>query len=533
MLQDSGGARLGQNALSMDGERAGTRSGLARAEDVSAIPNSARGLGAVVIGAGFVSFRVWAPRTTVAVRLRGSEYELPEEGDGFRSGTLPAHLGDLYTYVVDGVERPDPASRAQPEGVRGPSQVTGRPATEPGPPLSLQELVLYELHVGTFTDEGTFGAAIPRLAGLRDLGVTAIELMPVATGPGTRNWGYDGVYTSAPHPTYGGPAGLAQLVRAAHACGLGVVMDVVYNHVGPGSEAISAFGPYFTDRTTGWGSALDFAQPGVREWAIQNAELWVGVYGIDGLRLDAAHAIHDESPVHVLRELRDRVKAINPGALVISEMGMDDVRPLVDWNHDAMWLDSVHHELHVLLTGERDGYYADFGSIQGLVRELSRERPECFVISAQNHDQVGNRAMGDRLPPREHRVALAVVLFSLSTPLLFMGEEYDERRPFQYFTDHTDPAIAQATREGRKREFEAFTAFSGEETPNPQSEETFLRSKLAPRDPEPFYRELVNLRRRLPRQLAVRADGPRLVMRRGKVELVADFDTKTVALHGL
>jgi len=228
----------------------------------------------------------------------------------------------------------------------------------------------------------------------------------------------------------------------------------------------------------------------------------------------------------VLRELRERVDG-----LVISEMGPDDFRPLDDWGHDAMWLDNLHHELHVLLTGEREGYYAPFGSLEGLVRELTRPDPERLIVSAQNHDQVGNRAVGDRLPADAHRVALAVVLFSLNTPLLFMGEEHDESAPFQFFTDHVDPTIAAATREGRKREFAAFTAFSGEEVPDPQALATFTRSRISQRDADPFYAELIALRRELPRALDVSADGSVLTLRRGSATLVADFDATTVELR--
>jgi maltooligosyltrehalose trehalohydrolase len=487
-------------------------------------------LGALPVDDRLIEFGVWAPDGPVSVRVRDTETELEPRGDGFRSATVPAQAGDRYVFVVGGRERPDPASRSQPDGVRGASEIVELPEIRPGPELALEELVLYELHVGAFTPEGTFDAVIPRLAGLRELGVTAIELMPVATGPGNRGWGYDGLYVSAPHPAYGGPAGLARLVDAAHAEGLGVVADVVYNHLGPGSEAIEAFGPYFTREHTFWGSALDYSRRGVREWAIQNAEVFVGEYRMDGLRLDAVRAIVDDSPVHVLRELRDRVKALSPAALVISEMGLEDLRPLEEWGHDAMWLDSLHHHLHVLLTGEREGYYASFGSIAGVVHELVRERPERLVVCAQNHDQIGNRASGDRLPPSMHRVALAVCLFSLSTPLLFMGEEYDESRPFQFFTDHIDPEIAEATRSGRKREFEQFASFAGE-VPDPQDEAAFLRSKLEPRDPVPFYRELLELRRTLPRRLEAHADGDRLVLRRGPAELTVDFALERVELR--
>ena len=352
--------------------------------------------------------------------------------------------------------------------------------------------------------------------------------MPVATFPGERGWGYDGVYLYAPHHAYGGPEGLARFVDAAHRAGLGVLLDVVYNHIGPGSEAIGAFGPYFTDaHHTFWGSAIDYSQRGVREWAIGNAIMWTREFGIDGLRLDAVHSIYDDdSPVHVLRELRDRVDG-----LVTSEMGHDDFRPLTEWGHDAMWLDNLHHELHVLLTGEREGYYERFGSLDGVVRELTRPEPERLIVAAQNHDQVGNRALGDRLPPDAHRVALAVVLFSLNTPLLFMGEEHDERAPFQFFSDHIDPAIADATREGRKREFAAFTSFSGEQVPDPQDEATARRSVISHGAADPLYRELLQLRRTLPRELDVATHGSVLTMRRGDRTLVVDFDAKAVELR--
>jgi maltooligosyltrehalose trehalohydrolase len=350
--------------------------------------------------------------------------------------------------------------------------------------------------------------------------------MPVATFPGNRNWGYDGLYNFAPHPVYGGPEGLARLVDAAHREGLGVILDVVYNHIGPGSETISAFGPYFTDRhDTFWGAAIDYAQRGVREWAIQNAEQWTRDYRIDGLRLDAVHAIYDDSKPHVLAELKERVDGF-----VISEMNLEDFRPLEEWGHDAMWLDNLHHELHVLLTGETTGYFKDFGSVEGLVRELRRPTPERFVVCAQNHDQVGNRAFGDRLPPEAHRVALSCVLFALDTPLVFMGEEYEEQNPFQFFTDHIDPEIARATREGRMREVER-TSGAGGEAPDPQAPETFERSKLSPREPVPLFRELLELRPALPRELAVEADGGRVVLTRGDAQLVLDLDARTVELH--
>jgi maltooligosyltrehalose trehalohydrolase len=488
-----------------------------------------RPFGAVPLAEGGTAFRVWAPRAErVDVRLHGRDHSLTPLEDGVFAGEVFADPGDEYLFVLDGSALPDPCSRAQPQGIKGPSCVvdTSTFAIAPKPGLSLDELVLYELHVGTFTEQGTFDAAIPHLRGLRDLGVTAVELMPVATFPVERGWGYDGVYLYAVHPAYGGPEGLARFVDAAHREGLGVLLDVVYNHIGPGSEAIGAFGPYFTDaHQTFWGSAIDYTQRGVREWAIGNAVMWTREFGIDGLRLDAVHSVYDDSPVHVLRELRERVDGI-----VTSEMGYDDFRPLTEWGHDAMWLDNLHHELHVLLTGEREGYYERYGSLEGLVRELTRAEPERLIVAAQNHDQVGNRALGDRLPPDAHRVALAVVLFSLSTPLLFMGEEHDEPAPFQFFSDHIDPAIAEAAREGRKREFAAFTSFSGEQVPDPQDEATARRSVISHREPDPLFRELLQLRRSLPRELEVSTHASVLTMRRGERTLVADLDAKTVEL---
>jgi maltooligosyltrehalose trehalohydrolase len=460
-----------------------------------------------------------------------SDEEVELEGDG--ECWVGRFAGEDYLLAVDGKPWPDPCSRWQPEGVIGPSRVLDTAAfewsDENWDSISLDELVIYELHVGTFSEEGTFDGVVPRLSGLCELGVTAIELMPVATFPGERGWGYDGLYTYAAHPAYGGPHGLARLVDAAHGEGLGVILDVVYNHVGPGDEALRAFGPYFTDRhKTFWGDALDYAQRGVREWAIQNAEQWVRDFHLDGLRLDAVHAIVDDSPLHVCAELKERVGE----ALVISEMEVGDWRPIDEWGHDAQWADSSHHGLHVLLTGERDGYYADYGSVTSLAADLagSGHDPRRSVIFAQNHDQVGNRALGDRLPGDALSIAAAVTLFSPCTPLLFMGEEWSETAPFQFFTDHIDPAIAEATREGRRREFTAFASFSGEEVPDPQALETFLRSKLHPREPDPLYRELLALRRELPRELEAEADEDAKVLRlrRGPATLVADFGNRHV-----
>ena len=490
-------------------------------------------LGAVPRDQKVVDFEVWAPTvSSLAVRVNGDEHALARGDDGFWRGEADARHGDDYLLVADGVDLPDPASRWQPEGVRGTSRVLDTAQFDLEPVgLKLDELVLYELHVGTFTEEGTFDGAIRHLGALAELGVTAIEVMPIATFPGTRGWGYDGLYTSAPHEAYGGPEAFARFVEAAHDEGLGVVLDVVYNHVGPGNEALRAFGPYFTGRyETAWGDAVDYSQRGVREWAIQNAELWVRDYGVDGLRLDAVHAVFDDSRRHVLAELAERVRAIQPGALVTAEMESGDLRPIEHWGHDAQWADELHHELHAVLTEEREGYYADYGSLEGLAVQLRREPAEQLIVCSQNHDQVGNRAVGDRPAADELRLRAAVVLFAPQTPLLFMGEEYGERRPFQFFTDHIDSAIAEATREGRRREF----AFSGD-VPDPQSRSTFEASKLDRSQPDEelraFYRELLDLRRELPREIEVEVDGSQLRARRGSVELHADFDTKTVEVR--
>ena len=496
-------------------------------------------LGAVPAGEDSVEFEVWAPSaSTVRVRVNGADHELERRAEGMHGAAVGASAGDDYVFVLDDDAWPDPCSRGQPEGVRGPSRVVDTHAFEiaAGPGLELETLVLYELHVGTFTDEGTFDAACAHFAELASLGVTAIEVMPIATFPGDRGWGYDGLYTWAPHPAYGGPAGFARMVDAAHRAGLGVVLDVVYNHVGPGNEALRAFGPYFTDRhETFWGDAIDYAQPGVREWAIQNAEMWVREYRVDGFRLDAVHAVYDDGDPHVLVELARRVRAIDERVLFTDEMETGDLRPIEEWGHDAQWADELHHELHVLLTGETEGYYAEYGSVEGLAEQLRRRPPERLIVCSQNHDQVGNRAFGDRPADDELALRAAVMLFAPQTPLLFMGEEYGERNPFQFFTDHIDPSIAEATREGRRREFARFAAFAGEDVPDPQAEETFLRSKLdrsrAGDELRAFYAELLRLRRELPPEVDVDVDGSILRARRGNVALVADFARKTVELR--
>jgi maltooligosyltrehalose trehalohydrolase len=496
-------------------------------------------LGAVPVGDGLVEFRVWAPNTK---RVTTEAGELEPEGGGVFAARLPAAAGDEYRFALDGGKAlADPCSRWQPGGLRGPSAVLDTDAFEwTAEPVSvpLEQLVVYELHVGAFTRAGTFEAAAARMPELAELGVTAVELMPVATFPGERGWGYDGVLTFAPHRAYGGPQGLARFVDAAHAAGLAVILDVVYNHIGPGSEMVGAFGPYFTDRyDTFWGQAIDYSRPAVREWAIQNAEQWIRDYRIDGLRLDAVHAIVDRSREHVMAELAERLRAIRPDVLVISEMEVGNRDPVRRWGHDGQWADELHHALHVLLTGERDGYYEPYGKVADLANAYGDRAGERLVICAQNHDQIGNRAFGDRLPPEVRRLAAAVTLFAPQTPLLFMGEEHGETAAFQFFTDHDDPFIADATREGRRKEFAKFAAFAHKDVPDPQALSTFERSKVHPEagDAElrAFYKQLIALRRTLPAEVETHVDEKRRVLRvrRGTAELVADFANRTVELR--
>ena len=509
-------------------------------------------LGACYLGDGQCAFTLWAPLLEqAAVHLVAPEERLMpmvrDEHGYWRATVTGVEPGVLYFYQWNGeTDRPDPASHSQPQGVHGPSRVVDHDFawTDAGwRPPPLDRWVIYELHVGTFAPEGTFDAIIPRLPELRELGVTALELLPVAQFPGDRNWGYDGVYPYAAQESYGGIEGLKRLVDACHREGLAVVMDVVYNHLGPEGNYLWGLGTYFTPQyRTPWGDAVNYDgphSPGVREYVVGNALYWLETCHCDALRLDAVHAIYDCGARHILAVLAEMVAACGQRQgrpfYLIAESDLNDpriVRPPTTGGYglDAQWSDDFHHALHTVLTGERHGYYEDFGALEQLAQAYRRpfvyawnysphrrrfhgDNPgDCpawrFVVCGQNHDQVGNRALGERLagllPFPALKLAAAAVLLSPYVPLLFMGEEYGEPRPFLYFISHGDPALIEGVREGRKKEFAAFHAEG--EAPDPQSEATFEASRLQwdlrktgrygqLRD---FYRELLRLRRELP-----------------------------------
>jgi maltooligosyltrehalose trehalohydrolase len=470
-------------------------------------------------------FRLWAPAAK-SVRLRLStasgtrDWPMQSEEDGYFSLQSPARAGDRYFYIVDDNKPvPDPVSRLLPEGVHGPTEIVDpesfswNDARWRG--LPLRDYVIYELHIGTFTPEGTFDAAIAKLPYLKKLGITVIEIMPVAAFPGSRNWGYDGVSPYAVQASYGGPDGLKRLVNAAHEIGLGVMLDVVYNHLGNEGNYLRLFGPYFTDKhTTPWGEAINYDQPGcegVRRYFVENALYWLREYHMDGLRLDAVQTIKDDSPHHILAEITENAAALaaelGHTVCVIAESDENDEKLVLPrdsggYGLDAVWSDDFHHAIHAFFTGERKGYYQDFGGPEQITRALEQGfvfqgepfnfwdgRPRgtssarlpspAHVICIQNHDQVGNRAQGERLTaliPRGARMlAAALLLLAPETPLLFMGQEYDEPAPFQFFTDYGDPRLQKAVTEGRRNEFKDFD-FQG--VPDPQDAETFNRSKL-------------------------------------------------------
>ncbi|WP_301177503.1 malto-oligosyltrehalose trehalohydrolase [Actinomadura geliboluensis] len=541
-------------------------------------------------------FTVWAPAADrVEVVVGGTGHPMEARPSGWWEATVAdAVHGTDYGFVLDGSDEvlPDPRSPWQPNGVHGRSRVYdhGRFAWTDqhwhGRPLPGS--VLYEMHVGTFTPEGTFDAATDRLDHLVALGIDAVELLPVASFPGRHGWGYDGVHLWAPHEPYGGPDGLKRFVDAAHARGLAVVLDVVYNHLGPDGNRLGSFGPYFTSaHATPWGDAVNFDQEGsdeVRAFVVQNALMWLRDYHFDGLRLDAVHAITDHSATHLLEELGRAVAAesahLGRQLFLIAESDLNDPRLVTSreaggYGLDAQWSDDFHHALHAALTGERQGYYCDFGSLETLKKALTRvfvhdgtmstyrgrhhgrpvnvrETPaHRFLGFLQNHDQVGNRASGDRIgallpSPGLLKVGAALLLLAPFTPMLFMGEEWGASTPWCYFTDHRDPELARAVSEGRRREF-ARHGWAGE-VPDPQAVDTFRRSVLDWTEPDdPYHADLLEWHRALialrrsepdlndPRPAAVQVGTDEstarwLVMRRGGIGVAANLGDVPVAL---
>ncbi len=510
-------------------------------------------IGAHYLGNNNCEFVLWAPFSKlVELHILSPEDKiLPMErcDKGYWktiAGNVPP--GTSYLYKIDETEEyPDPASHFQPEGVHGPSQVTDHNLFqwEDGAwkGIDLCSMIIYEIHVGTFTPEGTFGSVIPRLDDLKDLGINTLLIMPVAQCPGVRNWGYDGAYPFAVQNSYGGPDGMKRLVNECHKRNIAVKLDVVYNHLGPEGNYVSKFGPYYTDKyKTPWGQAMNFDgeySDEVRNFFIQNANYWFLQYHIDVLRMDAADRIYDINAYPFLQELADEVRASAEQAgrkcFLIAEADQNDpklIRPKGrgGFGLDAQWCDDFHHCIHALLTGEKEGYYIDFGSVGQLAKSFregfvfsgeysayrkcrrgqpSTDIPGCrFVVFSQNHDQVGNRMAGGRLAGLVHfealKLAAGAVFLSPFLPLLFMGEEYGEEAPFRYFVNHSDPGLIRAVREGRKSEF---TSFAWEaEPPDPEGEETFLESKT---DWEArkrgkhktmlgFYKALISLRKGFP-----------------------------------
>ena len=470
------------------------------------------------------TFTVWAPLKEKVELVLGdgkSIHSMTRDESGYWTVTLsPVPAGTEYFFRLDGGKKlPDPASRAQRQGVHGPSAVVPEPYDwddHEWKGLPLGEMIIYEIHVGTFTPARNFDGVIARLPYLKSLGVNTIELMPVSQFPGERNWGYDGVYPFAVQHSYGGAAGLKKLVNEAHRAGIAVILDVVYNHQGPEGNYLAEYGPYFTDKyKTGWGQAINYDDAwcdGVRNFYWQNALMWLDEFRIDGLRLDAVHAIWDFSARPFIEELSARVKALQEKSgrqkVLIAEFDLNNPRYILPeskggYGLHGQWIDEFHHALHSLVTGEVDGYYEDFGSTEQLAKSLKdsyvytgqysvhrkkhfgKEPTDTtfdqFVVFAQNHDQTGNRMLGDRLSTLVSteglKLAAATYLLSPHVPMLFMGEEYGEKKPFQYFISHTDKQLVELVRKGRKQEFSYFK-WEGE-VPDPQSEKTFENCMLS------------------------------------------------------
>jgi maltooligosyltrehalose trehalohydrolase len=513
---------------------------------------------------------VWAPLAShVAIKVNG-EKSLPLQQGEFgywRINTGQLHPGDRYVFVLNGKEFPDPASLAQPDGTHGPSQAIDfngfRWADENWQNPALQHYVFYELHTGAFTPDGNLQGIEKKLDYLVDLGITAIEIMPVAQFPGKRNWGYDGVFPFAVQNSYGGAGALQQLVDKCHQKSLAVVLDVVYNHLGPEGNYLPEFAPYFTEKyKTPWGNAINFDDAwcdGVRQYFIENALMWFRDFHIDALRLDAVHAIRDFGPKHILQEIKEQVEALQahtgkPYHLIV-ECDLNDNR-FIDpiskrgYGIDAQWNDEFHHALRVTAGQERHGYYCDFTDINDLAKSyrdayvydgryseqrhrvfgVKTDNPgDQFVVFSQNHDQVGNRMMGERTSAlvsfEMQKLMAAAVVVSPYLPLLFMGEEWAASSPFQYFVSHTDQELIKAVQKGRKEEFKAFHADG--EPPDPQSEETFERSKLDWSEPERephkvmlnYYKALIALRKKQP-----------VLQTTNRKKLSVDFDKESKTL---
>jgi maltooligosyltrehalose trehalohydrolase len=526
--------------------------------------------------------RLWAPFART-VELVTAEARLPmhQEEEGWWSAEIDDSVARAdYAFSIDGrAPIADPRSPYQPAGVMGSSRPIDHSAfrwSDDGwraPPLG--SAIIYECHIGTFTADGTFDAAIDRLEYLKDLGISYLELMPVAEFSGDRGWGYDGVDLYAPHHAYGGPDGMKRLVDACHRIGLGVILDVVYNHFGPSGNFLPTLGPYLTDRyRTPWGDAINFDGSGsaeVRRLVCDNALMWLRDYHVDGLRLDAVHAIFDALAIHLLEQIATEVRALEAQLgrpfLVIAESDLNQPRLVTSqqaggYGLSAQWSDDFHHALHAYLTREHSGYYEDFGSLANVAKALtspyvydgiySRHRKRIhgrparslpadrFIVSIQNHDQIGNRAVGERLghliSADRLKIAAALLMASPFVPLIFQGEEWNASSPFQYFTDHQDPALAQAVREGRRKEFAQFV--SAAEVPDPQAPETFARSKLKWEERShgehaeilAWYRKLIDYRRgrrpplRLDQVIAEFDEGAQwLRMSSGASEVVCNF----------
>jgi len=510
-------------------------------------------IGSNYLGNGRCEFTVWAPkRDEVALQIVSPNPRLlpmqKDEWGYFKVLAEDIEPGTLYFYKLSGKEdRPDPASHSQPKDVHGPSEVVDHSKmnwTDAGwSGIALEEMIIYELHVGTFTSEGTFEAIIPRLKELYEFGINAIELMPIAQFPGNRNWGYDGVFPYAAQHSYGGSEGLKKLVDAAHQQGIAIVLDVIYNHFGPEGNCMSDYGSYFTSSyQTAWGDAINFDKEysyGVCNYFIENALYWFETFHIDALRLDASDHIYDIGVKHFLQELAENVDALSQKLgrklYLTAENDLSDtkvIRPIESGGYgiDAQWNDAFHHCLHSLLTGDRAGYYEDYGKCEQLAKafkqgfvysgQYSQFRKKFhgsdssaipghqFVVFTQNHDQVGNRALGERLTHlvsfEALKLAAAVLLLAPNVPLIFMGEEYAEDAPFLYFVSHTNPELVEVVREGRKKDFADFQ-IEGEFI-DPFSEDTFHKCKLNWEKRQEgkhkvmleLYQHLIQLRRTIP-----------------------------------